>query len=590
MSNFILEITKKLLGKYKELIIPFTFSAIFILTSFVSFNFYFRDRIFPGINAGGISISGMTPQQAKQKLEKEIVPPEKITLFAKEEKFDLSLSDINFAYDYASTSETAFKIYREDNFFINQIGRLFSLFKKQNITIRTFLDHQKLDEYLEIVSNQVSTEPKYPMVFLRDGQIDIDKGTPGEKIDRENFKKLLINQLSTQNYSPITIPFYSIDPTLNEKEVKDLKERAKKFLGKNIKLTYEYTTINLSEKETLNFLDPRGDFDKEKITRFLEETISPKVNRNPQNAVFNFVDGKVQEFKPAKDGLTIDVPTLTKKIIEALSQLETSEEKELILAIPVKITPPAITTEEVNNLGIKELLGRGVSSFRGSIPARVFNIGHAAKKLNGALIPPGETLSFNTLVGEVSSLTGYKQAYIIKDGSTILGDGGGVCQVSTTLFRAALDAGLPIEERHAHSYRVSYYEQGSPPGLDATVFAPTTDLKIKNDTPGYILIQTIFMPTESTLVFEIYGTKDGRVATITKPVISNSSAPPEDLYIDDPTLPAGQIKQIDYKAWGAKVTFDYKVERNGEIIYQKTFLSNYRPWQAKFLRGVGPAN
>ncbi len=169
-----------------------------------------------------------------------------------------------------------------------------------------------------------------------------------------------------------------------------------------------------------------------------------------------------------------------------------------------------------------------------------------------------------------------------------MGDGGGVCQVSTTFFRAILNAGLPIIERRAHSYRVSYYEQGSSPGLDANVYDPTTDLKFKNDTPGYLLIQTLIDSASSTLIFEIYGTSDGRVTTISKPVVTDITPPSEDLYIDDPTLPQGEIKQIDWKAWGAKVWFNYIVERGEETIYQKTFYSNYRPWQAVYLRGTGP--
>ncbi|MEK7112330.1 MAG: VanW family protein, partial [Patescibacteria group bacterium] len=147
----------------------------------------------------------------------------------------------------------------------------------------------------------------------------------------------------------------------------------------------------------------------------------------------------------------------------------------------------------------------------------------------------------------------------------------------------------PIIERRAHSYRVAYYEQDSLPGLDATVYDPTADLKFKNDTPAHILIQPIVDTKKATLVFEIYGTSDGRTSTISKPVVANVVPPPEDLYTDDPTLPAGKIKQIDYKAWGAKVTFNYKVERGGENIYQKTFVSNYRPWQAVYLRGTGPS-
>jgi vancomycin resistance protein YoaR len=167
-----------------------------------------------------------------------------------------------------------------------------------------------------------------------------------------------------------------------------------------------------------------------------------------------------------------------------------------------------------------------------------------------------------------------------------LGDGGGVCQVSTTFFRAALNAGLPIVERRSHSYRVAYYEQGFSPGLDATVFDPTTDLKIKNDTDNYILIQTIFNEKESRLTFDLYGTNDGRISTVGKSVIKSSTPPPEDLYIDDPTLKIGVVKQIDYKAWGAKVYFNYKVEKDGVILFEKIFYSNYQPWQAKFLRGT----
>jgi vancomycin resistance protein YoaR len=173
------------------------------------------------------------------------------------------------------------------------------------------------------------------------------------------------------------------------------------------------------------------------------------------------------------------------------------------------------------------------------------------------------------------------------EGRTVLGDGGGVCQVSTTLFRAVLAAGLPVLERRAHSYRVGYYEQNSPPGFDATVYSPTTDFKFKNDTPAYILIQAKADNQTSTLIIELWGTNDGRIAKTTKPVITDQVPPPEDLYQDDPALRAGQIKQVDWKAFGAKVKFDYHVERHGEILSHQTFSSNYRPWQAVFLRGTG---
>jgi Uncharacterized vancomycin resistance protein len=153
-------------------------------------------------------------------------------------------------------------------------------------------------------------------------------------------------------------------------------------------------------------------------------------------------------------------------------------------------------------------------------------------------------------------------------------------------FRAALNAGLPILERHSHAYRVSYYENDSPPGFDATVFAPFVDLKIKNDTNAYILIQTKIDKENNLLFFYLFGQKDGRKIEIEKPKIWNIASPLPPKYQDDPTLKKGVIKQIDFPAWGAKVNFHYKVVKNGEILFEKDFFSFYRPWQAVYLVGT----
>ena len=207
--------------------------------------------------------------------------------------------------------------------------------------------------------------------------------------------------------------------------------------------------------------------------------------------------------------------------------------------------------------------------------------------MHGVLIAPGEVISYNKIVGDISASTGWQAAYIIKDGRTVLGDGGGVCQGSTTLFRAAMDAGLPILERQAHAYRVHYYEEGGyKPGIDATVFAPSVDLKIKNDTPGYLLIQTTIDLKKLTLAIDLYGTSDGRKAQISDhKILSQSPAPPA-LYQDDPTLPKGVTKQVDWSASGAKTVFTYKVIRGNETLINQQFISNFRPWQAVYLVGT----
>ena len=143
--------------------------------------------------------------------------------------------------------------------------------------------------------------------------------------------------------------------------------------------------------------------------------------------------------------------------------------------------------------------------------------------------------------------------------------------------------------RHAHAYRVGYYEQDGGPGLDATVYVPSVDFKFKNDTAHYILVQTSVDTKKLTADFRIYGTSDGRVSHVTKPVVSNQIPPPEDQYLDDPTLPLGKVNQVEHKAWGARVTFNYTVTKGDETVYEKSFTSVYQPWKAVYMRGTGPA-
>ena len=303
----------------------------------------------------------------------------------------------------------------------------------------------------------------------------------------------------------------------------------------------------------------------------------------PQDAVFQIEDNRVTVFQPSKDGISLE----KEHAYQAVQQSLLSSYREPITLASVA-SPPSIHTEDVNNLGIQTLLGRGVSYFRGSLAGREFNIAHGAAKLNGILIPPGTTFSFNEALGDVSTQTGFQPAYVIKDGKTDWGIGGGVCQISTTVFRAALYSGLPVLERHAHSYRVHYYEEGTPVGLDASVFAPSWDLKFVNDTPGHILIQSSVDVKTKTLVFEFYGTSDGKTTTVSKSVITKTTPSPEPLYIDDPNLPVGQTKQLDWAVAGADVQVKRQVTKSGQILIDETIFSHYVPWKAIYARGTKP--
>jgi vancomycin resistance protein YoaR len=334
-------------------------------------------------------------------------------------------------------------------------------------------------------------------------------------------------------------------------------------------------------------LPPAYHYSEQKLDTIVE-SINKKVEVDPVNPLFNFTDGKAVTFRLGTDGKVLDQDALKGVILARLKDAYLSNKAEKIsMALPIKTIHAANATDEANRLGIKEEVAEGTSLFHHSAVERIFNISLAASKLNGIIIKPGEVFSFDKAIGDISALSGYKQAYVIQNGKTVLGDGGGVCQVSTTLFRAALNAGLPIVERHQHAYRVGYYEEDSGPGIDAAIYYPTVDLKFKNDTGHAILIQTNIDSSTQQLTFTLYGTKDlNRQVAITTPVVLSTSPAPPALYQDDPTLPAGQVKQTDFAADGANVYFTRSVTENGKTTIYDKFTSNYKPWQAIYMKGT----
>jgi vancomycin resistance protein YoaR len=192
----------------------------------------------------------------------------------------------------------------------------------------------------------------------------------------------------------------------------------------------------------------------------------------------------------------------------------------------------------------------------------------------------------------VSLDTGFAEALIIYGGRTIRGVGGGVCQVSTTVFRAAYFGGFPIIERYSHAYRVSYYERGDTwrgPGLDATVYAPLVDFKFQNDLDAWLLMEVSVNPAASRLTWRFYSTSDGRQVTVSEPTVQNVVPAPDPLYEEDASLAAGQVKQVDYAAEGADVSVVRTIVRDGVQVNagERAMTTHYQPWRAVFNYGPG---
>lgn len=247
----------------------------------------------------------------------------------------------------------------------------------------------------------------------------------------------------------------------------------------------------------------------EKIKAYVED-LARKTNRDPEDAKFKVEDGIVKTFSEASEGITLD----QEKSIEILKQA--TENNSFEVSLPFESKKPTTNYAEINNLGISSIIGQGTSNFKGSPTNRVHNIRVAAQRFNGLLIKPGEEFSFVKNLGEVDGDHGYLPELVIKKNVTEKEFGGGICQVSSTAFRAAIYSGLKITARRNHAYPVSYY---NPQGMDSTVYVPNPDLKFINNTPNYILIQTSIVGTQ--LNFDFYGTSDGRKVTVDGPYLTD---------------------------------------------------------------------
>lgn len=572
----------------KTHITAFSATLLFLMSFPFYFFLSFHQRVYLNVFVANVNLSGLTKDEVVQKLSATITKPEKIFVTHNKEEGVVSLSDA-LSYDFDKTAEEAFLVGRKKNLFVNSKDIYSSAINTKTIPLSYDLNLKRVEEEIGNFAKKFEKSAVLPSVKKANKSVVFEKGSAGIIVDYEMFFIDLDSFLKQAKRPHILLSTKFIDVSLSQKQENIYTKRAKKLLGKSIYLKMGKNIYDVDDTTLLSFLLPQGNYNNKSLKTFAQE-FSSKNEKTAQNPVFIFTNERVTEFSAGNNGIEINEEKLVEQIKVALAEIEKKETQEYEVEVPMQISAPDYSLNTINSLGIHELLGSGTSRYTGSIASRIHNISVASSRFTGVLVAPEETFSFNKTLGEVSKETGYREAYVIKDGATVLGDGGGVCQVSTTLFRAVLNASLPINERQAHSYRVSYYEQGSPPGIDATVYEPSPDFKFTNNTPAHILIQATTNPSARTLVFDIYGTSDNRVSTITKPVVTNITPPPEDLYIDDPTLPTGEIKQIDWKAWGAKVYFTYTVTRDSEKIFEKTYFSNYRPWQAKFLRGTSPVN
>jgi vancomycin resistance protein YoaR len=582
-------------------------AVFFILSDALAAGYFifqelYKDKIYPNVWIGQINLGGKTTAEAKKIIETKINDYNQNGIMF---KFDQNTATITpiiasfngdiahqvITFDSEETLNNAFGVGRNENFQQNLIRQLEARLFGRRVQLSFQTDDQEIEKMLKNNFDQFHQPPENAKLIATtttnysEITFKIEPEKNGFNLDyAQAVKKMKENIGDLKNY-PIRINILQGLPLITKNECMNIEAQARQFLNKaELTLTFQDKKWLLAKQQIAGWLTlSQGysnnaviDLNNDKIKKYIEENIAPQIEIAQVSSRFEIKDSRVLKFTAAQDGRKIN---MEKTLTGLKSGLFTGATGTMEIA--VETIKSDTQNNDSNNFGITEIIGTGHSNFAGSPKNRIHNIGVGAAAMNGLLIAPGEEFSTDKALGLVDASTGYLPEMTIMGDKTVPQYGGGLCQIGTTMFRAALASGFPITARQPHSYRVVYYE---PAGTDATIYQPWPDLRFINDSPNYVLIQTHISGND--IYFDFWGTKDGRVVEETDPTIYNIVKPGPTKIIETLDLPPGQKKCTERAHNGADAFFDYKVTYPDGAIKEKRFKSHYVPWREVCLLGV----
>ena len=568
---------------------------------------YYADRIYPGVWVAGINLSGLEPSEAAARLANHFDYPEsgKIILRDREQFWLVSPAQLGFELDPVSTAVAAYNVGRQGNPVTRVWQQFNAWYYGTTLTPQYILDESATQSFLTGIAENTDLPVIEASLSVEGVNVIANPGQVGRALEIVDTRDILVEQLQTMQDGEIDLVITETPPDILD--ASQPAETARQILSAPLTLTYPETQEGAPGPWTFepDFLAGMLSIDKvttpegasyqvglnAEVLRVFLENLAPELAQTKQNArlIFNDDTRELEVIQPAVTGRALNVDaTLASINQKLLTGVHT-------FPLEFTITPPEVGDQPTGaDLGITELVSARTSYFYGSSAARIQNIQTAAAQFHGVLIPPGASFSMGETLGDVSLDNGYAEALIIYGDRTIEGVGGGVCQVSTTLFRTAFFGGYLISERHSHAYRVYYYELRADggvntdlAGLDATVYFPLVDFKFSNDTPYWLLMETYVNPAARTLTWKFYSTSDGRTVDWQTTGLQNVVEPPEPLYEENPELAKGEVNQVDWAVEGADVSVSRTVTRGGEVLYADTFHTHYMPWRAVYEYGPG---
>lgn len=508
------------------LVIPLGLLGVVLVLAFVgiwALPTLVAGRILPGIAVQRVSLSGRTPDEARALLASLVAEDG-----AQRVRFsqggvvvrEPAAVEVGASLDVERTLLGAVRFGRE--------GGLEGFFRRIMLVTRGVrlpavwqVNPVQLTAYLTDAFALVLQPPREPRWELeRDGSFVFQPGGPGTAFPWEEVTRAVTDRLAQGSMEPVPLVVISVPPALTDADARVAGAAAEGIATRPLVLTTEDTNIMVPTADRARWVRipsalqagagaalSEPELDRAAVEAYLRKTVAPQVARPPVDAQFVVSGNRATTFIPSQPGVELLVPESAQGIVQGLAA-----DAEKIRLVTRPVAPKVLVTPLMDEYGIRMLLARGESDFAGSPRNRIHNIRVGAEKYQGLLVPPGAEFSFNTNLGPVDGEHGFLRELVILANVTTPQFGGGLCQVSTTMFRAAIHAGVPITARKNHAYAVSYY---GTPGFDATIYPPNPDLRFVNDTPGYLLMQTKL--EGATLAFEFWGSPDDRRVEVLGP-------------------------------------------------------------------------
>lgn len=573
---------------------------------------HYAGRILPGITVNGVPLGGLTPDEAEAVLRDRLVGGDNSTLTLTDgsQSWSATAHDLGVQFDTTATVADAMTLGREGNL-VEQWTNRVTLWRGADlgrIQPHYTRDITAIDTLLTQIANTVNRDPQDGAITIQGLTVSVTPERSGVQLDYAASHESLLQALASDQRHVELVLVERLPHVVGAEAAAELARtllatpmvfyleqpetvgQAGQYQSVLQRRDWMVERARLAEMVGV-YSEPLADGSFQLTVKLKPESllaevqrISELVERPARDARFDYDPntGTLTPLVVSQEGLELNADAAMQAVNDAVANGQNE------IQLPLTIIAPKVATNDAAKMNITGLAVQGYSDYTGSSYEREVNLGVAAEQYHGIVIPPGDVFSFNEHLGWVVDANGYEEGYIIVGNKTEVDVGGGVCQVSTTIFRAAFNAGFEIVERHPHAYRVAYYENGSPVGWDATIFSPVVDFKFRNDTPNYYLLEVETNQAANTLTMNLYGAPTGRSVDMDARVTATVPHGP-DIYEDDPALPAGVVEQVDWSHDGATVVVSRVVtdDATGQVLYDDDFWSEYRPWQARFRVGTG---